>query len=361
MKRTMNKAGIGDGGVGSFFVFDEPTILVADRSDLERFATCPAQGYALRHRKVPLDKTCTNSGEEAHLAFSRATHEWIASNAALSPREAAQTLEQESLNARPDVQPDVVRAVKWCTWEWSRFITSIHPENILRFDGGDDLNRSGQLASDIPIGDTIVRATSELDLLYAGPAPALLHEVDYKTGYATWTAAQVWDSFQFQLHALLVFEAYPKVDGLQVTIWNTRSNRRTYSVEFERHKHLDQITARVRNAAAMFAAHRDDEHAPTWPAAEKCSTCDAAIVCPEAAAPLLEIEQAPQAFVDTMFALDARLTEMQKAAAAYVRKSGKDIVSPSGSAFGFGKPKRERKPSAALYSVKSDKEESEEE
>lgn len=360
MKRTMNKEQQGDGGVGSFFVFEEPTVLVVDRSDLERFAECPARGYLMRHKKVPLDKFCTNSGEEAHKAFASATREWIASGASITPREAAQTLEQEARGARPDVQPDVLRAVKWSTWEWSRFICSIHPDNILRFDGGEDLNRSGQLAVDITIGETVARVTSELDLLYAGPAKHLLHELDYKSGYKQWTSADAWDSFQFQLHALLVFENYPEADGLEVTIWNTRHNRRTYTVEFQR-KHLDEIAARVRSAAAAYVTYRDDENAPTWPGAEKCAFCDAAMLCPAVAQSQKTLEENPPGWVETMHALDVRLTEMRKAAQQHVSKTGQDIVSPSGAAFGFGKPKANRKPSAALYSIKAPNTETEEE
>lgn len=356
MKRTPNKEREGDGGVGSFFVFDEPAVLIADRSDLERFVECPAAGYAIRHKLVPTDKFCTNSGEEVHRAFSAATHEWIASQASLNPGELAETLKQEARNARPDVQPDVIRATKWSTWEWSRFIASINPENILRFDGGGDLNRSGQLAADFPVGDTIVRATSELDLLYAGPAKRLLHEVDYKSGCKQWQAADVWDSLQFQLHALLVFENYPECDGLEVTIWNTRHNRRTYTVEFQRSKHLDEIAARVRSAAAAFATYRDDENAPVWPAAEKCAFCDAAVICPAASQMQKTLEENPPGWVDAMLALDTRLDAMRKAAMSYVSKTGNDIVSPSGAAFGYGKPKQSRKPSAALYSVKPNQE-----
>lgn len=50
---------------------------------------------------------------------------------------------------------------------------------------------------------------------------------------------------------------------------------------------------------------------------------------------------------------------MADAAKSYVSKSGKDIVCPSGAAFGYSKPKASRKPSAALYKINASESEDE--
>lgn len=53
-----------------------------------------------------------------------------------------------------------------------------------------------------------------------------------------------------------------------------------------------------------------------------------------------------------MVATQAKLDALTEIAKAHVAKTGKDIVSASGAAFGIGKPKRQTKPKQSLYTVK---------
>jgi hypothetical protein len=109
--------------------------------------------------------------------------------------------------------------------QWSQLIYSIHPGNILAFDGGEDIDRSGQLAIDFP--DLRTRYTSELDLLYQGDSPEVGEEVDYKTGWKDWTTEDIRDSFQFQSHAVLALEKYPQWQALRVRVFDARHRRLT--------------------------------------------------------------------------------------------------------------------------------------
>jgi hypothetical protein len=52
--------------------------------------------------------------------------------------------------------------------------------------------------------------------------------------------------------------------------------------------------------------------------------------------------------------LQSRLDAMSKLASAYVERTGADIVSPSGAAFGTGRVKRAVKPKKELYVSWSD-------
>lgn len=329
-----------------FSIVDDTQLHVFDRSTLEAWADCPwaAKENELHPRIMPEIAEC---GEQVHQACSSVVKEWISIDGQMSAGDIRNSLEQSLRGSRPDLQPQVIDAMIYSAWEWSKLVWSIHPMNILRFDGGGELGKSGQLS--IAFEDLNAIVTSELDLLYAGPSPELLHEVDYKTGHKVFTAAMVRESFQFQLHAVLVFHNYPAVNGLEVVIWNTRKNDRTFKVVFKR-EDLADYTSRVRMAIQTRIQQYDEPE--TWPTAEKCGICDVASRCPVASKAMRSIDDDPAAFVLDMQAVQSRLEAMEKLAATYVDKSGKDIVAGD-VRFGRAKPKTERKSTATLYVVKA--------
>ena len=193
-------------------------------------------------------------------------------------------------------------------------------------------------------------------MLYAGPSKEVLHEVDYKSGRAVWTASEVHDSFQFQMHAFLVLNNYPDVQAVEIRVWNTRSNRLTWSIEFPRAK-LAEYSARVTMAAMTLYQHdrNPDLPVPAWPSLEKCSACPAAALCPVSGRPIKDVEADPQGFVRDMAAVKARLALMESTAKAWIKKHGRDIVCDTGEAFGVDKPKS-RAPLASLYTIETDSE-----
>lgn len=327
--------------------------IIADRSTLENYATCPFMARAIDDGRV-LDTTLAAlSGQVAHDAISAALTMYIECDGAVPTSALADEVISQANNSRPDVQPDVVKALKYFAWPWAKWLTNsdygVHPSSIQYYDGDP---RHVQPAKDYTFGDDIVRATSEIDILYAGPAKKVLHERDWKSGNTHWTAAGVADAFQFQMHAVLVFEVYPDCECLEVTIWNTRSNSTSYTVEFPREK-LPQYNARVRSAAAEFYQWRTSESQPTWPAVEKCSRCRAASICPEVReTTLVECEQDPGRFVDRIAATESCFQQMLGFARDYIKcNDGKDIVSSSGTAFGTHKPKKKTYPKYEIYSV----------
>lgn len=331
---------------------EERPPIIADRSTLENFANCPFAARQILDGKV-LDATIPAvSGQVMHDAYSEVMTEYIESSGAISRSDINNLLQSAVRNARPDMQPDVIEATVKSWWSWSDWLSNIHPSNILYYDGDD---RGEQPAHDFQFGDDIVRATSEIDFLCATASKEVLQEFDWKSGWKHWTAAAVKKSFQFQMHAMLVLEHFKEVNMLQVTIWNTRTNTTSYTVEFPR-KYLDQWTARVRSAAGEFYQFRATEGAvPFWPASEKCGQCRAASLCPAVKdTTLTECEANPQAFVDRIAAAKAAVKQMEGFATDYVIASGgADIISDNGNAFGFGKPKTERKPTSQLYTVKT--------
>jgi hypothetical protein len=347
-----------DEDLASFFAPDDEALRLADRSALEMMSVCPAQARYVASGAVNNSSQLANSGQELHDCLSQAIASYVDSGGQLTPTDLMAEVENAAFRSRPDVHPDVIRASKPILWSWSNYVAQLHPFNILRFDGGQG-DRSGQLAFDL--NDLRLRVTSELDLLHAGPAAEQLHEVDYKTGHKLWSARDVRDSFQFMLHAALVFENYPDVQSLEVRVWNTRLRRMTWGVEFDRRK-LGEFRSRLYSVAKFYAQWQDapPDEAPAWPAVEKCEICAAAALCPLAGRDVGQVHEDPAGFVDRMVAVDAKLKSMRRLASAWVKATGEDIVTPLGNAFGVGKPKANREPLKSIYRVPRGTEDAEE-
>ena len=331
--------------------FDGVALPPADRSSAELYAICPAQARFIETGRVMNVSHAINIGNEAHAALSAGIDEFFAADFNLRDYQiadaVADTVRGRLINSRPDVQPDVIDAMMRMVYPWSKFIVARSPDNILRYDGGRG-SRSGQLGWNVPsLG---VCATSEVDLLCAGPSPVLLHEYDWKSGRTPWTETTVSRSFQFTFHAVLVFENYPAIEALDVSVWVARSNEPTKPARFER-KYLAEYQARVVSALAERAKWVGvaPEQAAAWPTVEKCPLCPARALCP--GVPHSGIHADPVAFVLDMHAKQQQLEAMAEQAAAYVAATGRDIITPGDVRFGIDRPVAHKAPTPSLYSL----------
>ena len=331
----------------SFIAPLEDTLFVADRSTLQHWADCPWQAKAIADGRCRTVAIAAEAGSAVHAAFSAVTIEWIESHGALSPVDLRQDVEHHLRNSRPDIQPEALAAAMPSLWQWAKLISSIHPGNILGFDGGEELDppRSGQLAYDIV--DLGVRITGELDLICSTESLEVLDVYDYKTGCKTHDVGDVASSFQFQFYAVLALETYPKVECVRFKVFDTRANRLTYAVPFTRARKHD-YTVRIRSAIESMRTHQDNP--PVWPTSEKCGICPAAAICPAADEPLADLAKDPAGFIGKLVAVEARADAMRKLATAYVDANGADIQAGS-VAFGRAKPKAQRKATAELYEL----------
>lgn len=335
------------GTLGSFLLDDMPArddFIVLDRSTLERAATCPFQAAAIEQGRVNNNFLITAAGQECHEAISQTIREWIETEGAHEyPSDLASTLEQNLHGTRPDVQPAAIAGLRASIYELSRFIWKINPGNILRFDGGEDLGRSGQLAVDI---EPHYRVTAEIDLLYASESPELLREIDWKSGWKVYSVSDVVNSFQFNLHAMLVFENYPSVNGLELRVWDTRVNRQTFSVTFHRAK-MGAFRVRLLSAIQAYETEVRGPNPATWPAVEKCCQCPAASLCPVSGETILQIATDPVGSVRKLAALRAKADAWEALLQAQVDFQGHDIVDGD-IAFGRNKPVS-RRGTAGIY------------
>ena len=343
--------------LASFAAFDEPVtpqLCPVDRSTLEMAAECPALERYISSGVAVHENRIMATGQEGHDAVARTISEYVASRGSMNVGELADYLTSEVLSARPDVQPDVIAAMRPSIWSWCRFIagSDLRWQNILRWDGGEG-EHSGQLA--IPFDGLGLAPTSEVDLLTKPVAAPVLHLDDYKAGWKFHSHLDVATSFQFQFHWVLIAHNYPEIEALSVRVWNMRKNRRTHPVLFDR-RDLDAFTARVRHAAGVWLQnrHRLPGEADAWPGVEKCLDCPAARVCPKGKLN----GETPVQLLEQYIVQTEAVKLLEKRLWAEVKRSGGDIVLPNGDAFGNEKPRKTKKPTNPVYQV--GKQESEE-
>lgn len=317
---------------------------VLDRSTLETWAECPRR--AALSRDIKSASLIAATGTEVHDAIRQTLDSFVGSGGALSRRDLVDETTNNLYGARPDVQPDVIAAAKYAIWGFADILANIHYTAVMRYDGGTG-NLSGQLTMDIAAG---CRVTGAVDLLLATASKQVVELWDWKTGYKRWTEADVSQSFQFQMYAALVLDHYPDVECVRTRIFNTRTNSPTYSVDFTREK-LPQYRARISHAAGLWWQHHKQpaDKVPAWPARDKCDTCPVIARCTAADADLREVDASPSDLLATLSHLEMRSKAIAKRLAVVVQRTGQDVRTDDGTCFGFGKPKADRKPTAAMY------------
>lgn len=320
-----------------------------DRSTIEAWTICPAQAAAIEAGLCKVPTMPQVSGDGAHDAFSYALRQWVENPEwhMVDIQELVTDLTDAAMRSRPDVQPDVMKAIRASVWAWCKFVIGTrygvdrdkigHPKHILRFDGGQG-EHSGQLSRDDNYPGVIV--TSELDLLLSTPAKEVVREIDYKTGNQQWTATDVADSFQFNLHAWLIFGNYEEVQVVETQIWNTRINKLTFTARFRREDEA-AIGMRIFKALEVRARYTGKplEQVPTWPVLDKCVNCPALHLCPAVLEPMRDAAKDLDGFIDNLHFLDALIAERSKLAKGQLKARGiENYITPRGNAFGVGEP-----------------------
>lgn len=341
---------------------DDEKLRIVDRSALELYTVCPQQAVWMDSGVILNETREMASGNAVHDALSLVTREFVdslsTSDSGFGGYRAAElkeTLDAYLLTSRPDIQQDAIDAMRASAWSWCKFLSVIHREEVLKFDGGEG-SKSGQVSVDIPhLG---LRLTSEIDFLHAGPAPEVIHEIDYKTGHKIWSSSNVAESFQFQFHAYLLLTEYPNVKAVEVRVWNTRSNRLTYGVVFDRTRDFSAIENRIMRAATELAkwSGKDPKGVDAWPAVDKCTNCRAACYC-TASRHIGDQQSNPESLLEGIIHLRAKADAKEEILKGIVRQTGKDVILPNGDSFGLGKPKGKPRATYAVYSQKKDEEE----
>lgn len=323
----------------------EETIPRIDRSTLERFAKCPHQGVLVRRGPKQPAGEAAAVGTAIHEAISRIFADYVEHGAEWKPRDVAEMLEAELMQSPPDVQAEVMDAMRGRIWDLSRLIAEISPANIIGFDGGKTnpdprYDKSGQLSHifDFPVK---WKGTLEFDLIHRTPAPTVLQVTDYKSGHAVWTPTKIAKHFQFRFGALIVFQNFPEVQEVHFVVWAPRRGGSTQPVVFKRER-MREWMAEVHSAAVEYFKHKDSlpELVPALPGEEKCSWCPVKLQCRKVWEPARAVAEDPAGFADRLYVIEAALKEGKKLATAYIKQTGDDIRSPNGPGIGYKNPKK---------------------
>lgn len=297
-----------------------------DRSELEIWGECPMQARLLEDRKRVVGDAA-HIGEEGHKPIGRTIANYIAAGGNWGRKEILDELQTNLMDARPDVQSRVWEAFSRSVWAIADCLAPLHPDAILKHDGGEG-KRSGQIATEV----CQLQFTSELDLLHATPSKAVLRECDWKSGWGFWDIDRVYHSFQFQSHAVLVFDNFPDCEVLEVAVLNNRIGKFIRTVEFER-KDMLRFVANIAGRSVNHAKYSRQpvETVPAWPTEERCAICPCTHRCPMAEA---EFAEAPEVQVDQLVVTEARVKALKKRLTAVRKERGEAIVSPNGNKYG---------------------------
>lgn len=337
-----------------------PAPEVLDRTLLECYSLCPAWGLFVERNPELCGSPEAMSGTLTHEVFAWVLTEYALHRWPNDDEPPWATLEAYARQTRPDLQQDVLAALRPSLYSWSRWVLKRSPEDFVRFaqtrkrsqEATDDEEtlraRGGQLAREILPATTKrgpILATSELDTLVATPSEVVYDEIDYKTGHTPWTLDKVAKSFQFRLHAFLVFGTYKKLERLRVSIWMTRMNKRTAPVTFTRQQADDilgllQQTVEYRRQALAL---KDTEQAETWPAPDKCRICPCLQECPQAERKIRDIAADPVAFAQQTMICHLQVEDDIQNLAAYVDEHGPNIEWPGGKCGRFPSDAKPRK------------------
>lgn len=283
-----------------------------DRSDLEAVATCPQQGRLRKqhegefetHDVLPEAGTIVHAIAEEAIKFCEE-----------SLQDAADMIAEELPKARPDLQPEVLRAGRNLANELRRFGSN----RVLLCE--QQLTRS-IMPLTAQRGELLV--TTAPDLVLATAKADTIVVLDYKTGYKKRTNAEVKDAFQTATLAWCLLGKYPDVQTIHFWYLETRLSARAYA-KIERERDEVNIQARIFEAARLYFDGRSD----AWPEHSKCSMCPVLCFCKYAEPVCKELNGDVKAFVDNTVVLAELLKKREEAITAAV-KAGRTLYGSCG-------------------------------
>lgn len=300
------------------FIMPEP--IVMQRTELGQCATCPHQAILCREHENEIEthEVLPSAGSIVH-AIQKVAIETCDMNL----QEAADYIANELPKARPDLQPEVLRAGRNLANEIRRFAGN----QVLLCD--EPITRS-LIPATIDQGEVLI--VSEPDLVLATRDPEGLIVLDDKTGYKDRTNIEARDDFQTCVNSWNLFGKYPSVNTIHFFYLNTRIGTRSYA-RIERERDEDNLQARIFETARLWLEGADD----AWPEEKKCSWCPVIRWCKYAEPICKELDGDSKGYVDNTIVL-AQLLKKREQAISEAAKNGRRIYGSEG--FYDDSPKR---------------------
>jgi len=308
----------------------------ADRSTLERYATCPFQARAVESGTVTDRSHLADVGIEGHRLLAEATEA-----AGDSYLEAADWLQQELPLARPDLQPEVIAAMKGVASTFYR----IRADRIL---GVEQQFSTEFLKATDKRGPVIL--TTRVDLWLAGKQPDEVHVHDYKTGWKRRSNSEAAQAFQTHFIAWVLWKVMEDIQGIHFWYEQTRYGEASYC-KMERERDFYNCEGRIQSTVALWLGGNKE----AWPGVEKCSWCPATAMCPHVVSESLSLNDDPEAYLASYITTKARCGAMEKAMKAYCKAEGE--IRCRQNVFGYKEPMK--RVTFSLYEEAPEREEGE--
>lgn len=314
--------------------------IIADRSKVQRYAECPYAAWAMEEHKIETTNILRDVGNEAHKLAEECIKTGI-DNQTL-PEDMADWFVNELPKVRPDIQPQVIRAVK----HLADSILQLRPLKIIGVEEQIDWH------SDIKsIDGRPFVLTTCLDLLTAGNNSLIVD--DWKSGFKKRSNPDTRNDFQAQFCAFILWQMYPEIDTIHwffdETFWGTKSY-----AKFERHASIihPDLTTEMQFKGRIFSALKlwQEDCREAWPEEKKCCWCDAIQICPYANPAAKTIAEDPKEFIDHMVVLTELLKKYKTTATGFMKFHGP--IHGTNMVFEWRKPKQKCTPS--LYKEDED-------
>ena len=319
-----------------------PEPITIDRSDLETTGNCPFAAKAIRDGKIKNVSRLMDIGSEGHRLIEEGI-EWGEGDYMA----ASDYILQEVTKARPDIQPEVIKALRFIANELKR-IGNFNYGNLI----GVEKQFSAQLLPASPKRGPVI-LTICLDLVNAGRDKTSLHVRDWKTGYKQRSSTEAYNAFQTCHAAWVLFETFPDVQEIHFWYDQTMFDTRAYC-KLERARDYYNFRGRLETTVMLWLNDSDE----AWPDIEKCVWCPATAICPHVIAEARDFNADKEAFLLQMVATQSRLTAMKKVANTYVKEHGNIVF---GKDQIYGDKGRQKVSFSAFKAGKSDEDVKEDE
>lgn len=295
-------------------------VIIADRSMVEQYATCPFQAWYCRENDIDDTGILGEVGRVLHELTEEQIKDAIESRC--TPDELAENLVDALPTVRPDLQPRIIKAARFLADD----LANLQIHNVIGVEMQiDDACKTGIATKE----GKKFKLTARLDLLLKGRNSLIVK--DWKSGFKKRTKEETFDDFQAQFDANILFKQYDGTEGNRIdiihwffveTFWGTQSYARfERESEYPSLPHLTlekQIEGRIFQALKLW----QEDCRQAWPESKKCSWCPILTECPHAKAGVKLISNNPKTFVDRMVVLEQALKKYQTIAKDWMRRYG---------------------------------------
>ncbi len=311
--------------------------IIADRSALEKYATCPHGAYLCRKHNITGGSKLADTGQIVHeliheaIVYCEGDTDYI-----------ADYFLNELPKVRPDIQPEAIKAARFVCDE----LANMPIDRLIAVEKQIDYVLLPETATPPGMGRFVI--TTCPDMLFHGHDDALV-VYDWKTGFKRRNNEDARDAYQTCHIVYILWQMYPTCEVIHFFYKETRWGSIAYArlVRTEEHPRLPHLTTeaafagRIMEAAKLWLADCRD----AWPERKKCLWCDAISKCKFGDKLAMEVKTNTEYAVDHYQVLQAICDKYKEAFT--------DLIQGGGEAKGSAVYMRRKKPAKPKFTLEA--------